>query len=300
MDLRTGNKHQRKIEGLCRTMIRIGDIEIELINDARVWADSGGVFGLVPRVLWSKVIDADSQNRVPMDHHCLLVRAASKIMVVDTGIGYKLTEKQIARMGLERAQGGLIEGLARHGVKPEDVQIVINTHLHSDHSGGNTHFEGETIVPAFPNAEYWVQRLEYADAAFPNERTRGTYFPENFASLYASGQMKLLDGESDVVPGIRCVVTPGHTRGHQSIVFESNHAAALYTGDMSTLGVHFTNLAWMTAYDVEPLITLETKRYWQRWALEKNALLIFVHEAQVPVGRVVRENEKLRIDPVTG
>jgi glyoxylase-like metal-dependent hydrolase (beta-lactamase superfamily II) len=276
-------------------MIQIGDIEIELINDGRVRADSGGVFGLVPRTLWSRVVEADEDNCILMDHHCLLVRAAGKTIVIETGIGNKINEKQAQRMGLERPNGGLVEGLARLGVKPDDVELVINTHLHSDHCGGNTYFEGEKLVPTFKNAEYRVQRLEYADAAFPNERTRGTYFLENFEDLYRSGQMTLLDGETDIVPGIRCVMTPGHTRGHQSIVFESGGVTALYTGDMSTLGVHFANLAWMTAYDVEPLVTLETKRYWQRWALEKNALLLFVHEAQIPTGRLVQDGDKLRV-----
>lgn len=279
-------------------MIKIGDIELELVSDGRIMSDSGGVFGLVPRVLWSRIIDADDQGRVPIDHHCLLVRAAGKSIVVETGLGSKLSEKQAGYIDLQRAEGGLVEGLARLGVRAEDVDVVINTHLHADHCGGNTRFESERVVATFPNAEYWVQRLEYADAILPNERTRGTYFAENFASLYESGQMRLIDGEVEVVPGMRCVVTPGHTRGHQSVVFEQGDEAALFTADLSTLAVHFARLAWMTAYDVEPLVTLETKRTWQRWALRKNALLIFTHETQIPVGRLVSQDGKLEVVPV--
>ncbi len=279
-------------------MIRIGEIEITLINDSRIWADTGGVFGLVPRALWSRFVEADEQSRIPMDHVCLLVRARNKIIVVETGLGSKLSEKREQLMHLTRPGGGLVEGLARHGVALEDVDLVINTHLHADHCGGNTYREGEQIVPTFPNASYWVQRLEYADAAFPNERTRATYLPENYVLLYESGQMELLDGEVEIVPGMRCVVTPGHTRAHQSVVFEQGSKAALYTGDLSTLAVHFAKLAWMTAYDVEPLVTLETKRLWQRWALERNALLIFGHDVQTPVGRLVEGKDgKLSLAP---
>ena len=276
-------------------MLSIGQIEIHLINDGRIWMDSGGAFGLVPRALWSPFLTPDADNRVPMDHNCLLVKASGKIIVVETGLGSRIGEKLAARVSLERADGGLIEGLARLGVAPEAVDMVINTHLHMDHCGGNTRFEGDKIVPVFPNAEYRAPRLEAADATYPNERTRGTYFADNFAGLIASGQMTLTDGESPVGPGIRCVPTPGHTRGHTSVVFEDGGQAAMYVADMASFSVHFANLAWMTAYDVEPLVTLETKRIWQPWALEHDARLIFVHDPVIPVGRLTRDGDKLKV-----
>lgn len=280
-------------------MIRIGEIEIIPINDAQIMSDSGGVFGLVPRALWSRTYEPDEQSRVPMHHNCLLVRAEGRIIVVDTGLGTRVPEKMAHIWSLTRPQGDLVEGLARHGVAPEDVDLVINTHLHSDHCGGNTRYdENGDLVPTFPNAEYWVQRLEYADAAFPNERTRGTYFHDNYAPLYESGRMRLIDGNVEVVPGVRCVVTPGHTRAHMSVVFEQNAEAAIYVGDMASLAVHFANLAWMTAYDVEPLVTLETKRIWQRWALERNALVLFEHDPYIVAGRLAPEGDRLRIVPV--
>lgn len=276
-------------------MIRIGEIEIECINDGRVQSDVGGVFGLVPRVLWSRYVQADEQNCIPSDHRCLLVRAGGKIIVVETGLGTRLTPKRIEQLGLTRPQGSLVDGLCRLGVSPEGVDVVINTHLHADHCGGNMRLEGDRLVPTFPSAEYWVQRLEYADAACPNERTRATYLPDNFAPLYAGGQMRLLDGETEVVPGIRCVVTPGHTRGHQSIVFEQDGQSALFVADLAILSVHFANLAWTSAYDIEPLVTLETKRAWQRWALAHDALLLFGHDADTFAGRLVKDGDKLRV-----
>lgn len=276
-------------------MIHVGDIEIEFVNDGRVQSDVGGVFGLVPRVLWSKVMQVDERNCVPMDHRCLLVRAGSKTIIVETGLGTRLSARRIEQLRLTRPQGSLVDGLGRLGVAPEAVNLVINTHLHADHCGGNMCMDGNRLVPTFPNAEYWVQRLEYADAAFPNERTRATYLPENFDPLYTTGQMRLLDGETEVVPGVRCVVTPGHTRGHQSIVFEQDGQSAFFVADLAILGVHFANLAWTSAYDVEPLVTLETKRAWQHWALEHDALLLFGHDPDVSTGRLVREGNKLKV-----
>jgi glyoxylase-like metal-dependent hydrolase (beta-lactamase superfamily II) len=276
-----------------KPVIKIGEIEIELISDGRTQSDVGGVFGLVPRALWSRYVQADEQNCIPTEHRCLLVRADGKTIVIETGHGTRLSEKRIRNMGLTRPDGTLFDGLARLGVSPEAVDLVINTHLHADHCGGNLRLDGDRPVPAFPNAEYWVQRLEYADAAFPNERTRATYLSENFAPLYEAGQMRLLDGETEIVPGIRCAVTPGHTRGHQSIVFEQGGQTGIFLGDMAVLGLHFANLAWMTAYDVEPLVTLETKRDWQHWALVHDALLIFGHDPFLATGRLVKDGDKL-------
>lgn len=275
---------------------QIGDIELHLVSDGTVQADAGGAFGLVPRVLWSRVMDTDALNRVPMALNCLLIRTDGRLILVETGLGDKLTPKEAQVWGIERPEGGLVGSLNRIGVAPEDIDIVINTHLHWDHCGGNTVLRNDQIVPTFPNAEYWVQRLEYADAAFPNERTRATYLAENFVPLYTSGQLRLLNGEAEPIPGVRCVVTPGHTRAHQSVTIERDGEAALFTGDLATFAVHFERLAWITAYDVEPLITLETKRAWQHWALAHQALLIFPHDTGIPVGRLVREDDgKLRL-----
>ncbi len=272
------------------TTLRVGDIKLHLVSDGVTWMDGGGAFGLVPRALWMGVIESDEHNRVPMILNCLLILAGGRTILVDTGLGDKLTPKDERILSIERPEGGLAAALQLAGVARKDVDIVVNTHLHSDHCGGNTTLQDGGIVPTFPNAEYWVQRLEYADAAFPNERTRATYLPENFTTLYESGQMRLINGETEVAPGVRCVVTPGHTRAHQSVVIEQDGQAALYTGDMSTFAVHFERLAWLTAYDVEPLINLETKRSWQRWALAHEALILFPHDTGMPVGRLVESD----------
>ena len=268
-------------------MIRIGDIEIYLFNDAEAWADPGGLFGLVPRVLWSRYYDADERNLIRTANHNLLIRSAGQLIIVDTGYGNCLSESQRARASITRFDGTQ-EGLRSLGIAPADIDIVVDTHLHNDHCGGNFRLRADgSRSAAFPNAEYLVQRREYADATHVNERTRATYLPENYAPLYEGGQLRLLDGDCEIAKGVSLLVTPGHTPAHMSVRIESNGQHAAFLCDMASLAVQFERLAWMTAYDVEPLVTLETKRAWQRWALETDALLIFPHDAVKPVGRLV-------------
>jgi glyoxylase-like metal-dependent hydrolase (beta-lactamase superfamily II) len=281
-------------------MLQIGDIRIHLINDCRIKVDPGGAFGLVPRALWSPLMPPDENLLVPMNHHCLLVQVAGNNVVVDVGYGDKLPDKQKAILQLERPTGSLIDALSRLGLTPADIHLVIDTHLHADHASGNTKYgENGAIEPVFPNAEYVVQRREYDDAMHPNERTRATYFPINYQPLCESGQMRLLNGDTELAPGVVGVVTPGHTPGHMSVRFESGGQHAAFVCDLASYAIHFERLGWMTAYDVEPLITLETKRVWQKWALETNALLIFPHDPLRPLGRYVLDDEgKSRVEPV--
>lgn len=269
-------------------MFKVGDIEIYLIQDSVTHADPGGMFGLIPRFLWSRYIKPNEHQLIPNNTLCLLVKTAGKHILVDVGFGEnKLSEKLLKHWGLTRPRGSLLDALGRLGLAAGDIDIVINTHLHADHTWGNTAIaEDGTVLPVFPNAVYFTQRREYQDATHPNERTRATYLAENFVPLVQSGQMKLLDGDTEFVRGVRGVVTPGHTPGHMSVVFESGGQAALFVCDMASMAPHFERLAWMTAYDVEPLVTLETKRKWQQWALEHDALLFLVHDTQMPVARL--------------
>lgn len=280
------------------TMYRIGEIEIYPVVDTRVWVDPGGEFGVVPRVLWQKVVGPDDRGLIPMDLISLLVRADRQTILIDAGLGDKLPAKQLGYWGLSEP-GNLLEKLAAIGVAPTDVDTVILTHLHSDHCGWCTVRRDGATVPTFPNARYLVQRREYADACFPNERTRATYLPANFKPLEAAGQLHLLMGDTRVAAGVRCVVTRGHTRSHQSVVFESDGARGLFTGDMASYTVNFERLAWVTAYDIEPLETIETKRAWQQWTLAHDALVFTCHDIARPVGRLRRHDDgKLQIEQV--
>lgn len=269
-------------------MFRLGELEIHLLLESHTLADGGGAFGLVPKAMWSREMPPDDRNLVPMNQHVLLVRAGGKTILIDTGIGSKMPAKWQEIWHLTYPNGPLAASLARLGLTPADIDLVIDTHLHNDHAGGNTVLDADGgLRPAFPNAEYVAQRREYEDGMRPNERTRASYIPDNYAPLVQSGQMRLLDGDTELAPGLFGVVTPGHTPAHMSIRFESGGQHALFTCDMATYSVHFEKLGWMTAYDVEPLITLETKRRWQQWALETNALLIFPHDPLRPAARLL-------------
>lgn len=281
-------------------MLRVGAIKVHLLQESHYLVDPGGAFGLVPRALWSRHVKPTADLLVPMTSNCLLLQTAGHNIVVDCGYGHKLPPKMQRQIHLTRPWGDLCAGLASLGLAPGDIDLVINTHLHADHCAGNTQFDedGEPVA-VFPNAEYVVQRREYEDASRPNERTRATYVAENFEPLRAGGQLRLLDGDSELAPGVRCVVTPGHTPGHMSVLLESEGETGIQLADMATYAVHFERLGWMTAYDVEPLVTLETKRRWQAWALEHDALLFFPHDPQRPAGRL-RQDEagRMRVDAV--
>jgi glyoxylase-like metal-dependent hydrolase (beta-lactamase superfamily II) len=263
--------------------MRVGELEIHLLSDGNVHVDAGGPFGLVPRALYENLFNPDPRNLIPMTLLSLLVRSCGKTILIDTGLGEKLQPKDVRYWNLERPTGSLIDGLNDSGLSPEEIDIVINTHLHCDHCGGNTVWDGGSIRPAFPNAIYLVQRMEWAEYANPDVRTRRTYLDENFTPLLQAGQAELLHGDMDVTDEVRCVVTPGHTRGHQSVVLQSGGWKGLFVGDMATYSVHMRRISWLTAYDVDPLENLSTKQRWQRWALEHNAWLFFQHDPYNPI-----------------
>jgi len=280
-------------------MLKIGEMTVHLINDVTYRVDVGGAFGLVPRSLYARYFQPDADNLIPMVQLCLLVQTADKNILIDTGYGDKVPDR-MRRILHWQDHNGLPRGLAELGITPEQIDLVINTHLHGDHCGGNTRYAGDaaTIEPVFPNAEYVVQRREYEDATHPNERTRATYLAENFQGLADTGQMRLLDGDTELLPGIWGLVTPGHTPGHMSVRLESGGEAAAFVCDLASYAVHYERLAWMTAYDVEPLVTLETKRTWQQWAIETGATLIFVHDPKRPVGRLVMDGKSPALEPL--
>jgi glyoxylase-like metal-dependent hydrolase (beta-lactamase superfamily II) len=241
-------------------------------------------------VLWQEIVRPDALNRIPFNVRCLLIRSAGKTILVDTGYGDKLTAKkreQISLQGERRLPGAL----DRLGVGADTVDIVINTHLHADHCGGNTLLSAGQLVPAFPRAIYYVQRRELADARYPNERTRGTYFAENYAPLEADGRLCILDGDVQVTPEVRCWVTPGHTRAHQVVVIESGGETAVWLGDACGWAVSMERLAWVPSYDVEPMESIESKRRLREWAKRTDALLLFQQDAAMVAGRVRRASD---------
>jgi glyoxylase-like metal-dependent hydrolase (beta-lactamase superfamily II) len=248
--------------------------------------------------LYEGIIQPNDDNKIPMMLNCLLIRSEGMTILVDTGLGDKLTEDARDLWELERPEGGLVDALYRLGVGVEDVDLVIDTHLHADHCSGNTRLIGDGLGATFPRAEYWVQRLEWAEACHPDARTRGTYFAENFTPLWQAGKLRLLHGDTQVTRHVRCVVTPGHTRGHQSVLMESGEWRGMYVADMASYAVHMEKLAWLTSYDVLPLENVQTKQIWRKWAIENEAWLFFEHDPVMTVARFVEQNGRYKLQPV--
>jgi glyoxylase-like metal-dependent hydrolase (beta-lactamase superfamily II) len=233
----------------------------------------------------------------------VLIRAEGHTILVDCGVGTKPNDFLAAQYEVRRPNGTLLDDLERHGLQPEEIDSVILTHLHGDHSGWATECVeqagGRRYQPTFPNARYYVQGQEFEDAIHPNERTRNTYFAENFVPLQEHGVLTLLNGAANITPSVRVVPTPGHTSGHQSIIVEQASSEAsgkpraaptLILGDMATYMIQFARLAWVTAYDVLPLQSIETKRYWQQWALARQAVLISPHDTLLPSGVLKKDS----------
>ena len=266
---------------------RVGSREVRVLSDGVIWLDAGAVFGLVPKVMWQRVTgETNDLNQIPLALNCLLLESDGKTVLIETGQGNKDFE-QTRRRGWEPDHGKLIEDLARNGVRPADVDIVINTHLHNDHTGWNTveNSDGELAV-TFPNARYYIQRGEWEDAMHPNERTRATYLPENLLPVEAAGQIEFIDGETQITSDITMIETPGHTAEHASVVIANGGESAIYLGDMIQHQVQLERVAWLSAFDVLPLINLETKKRLIADAIKNSSLLVAVHNPFPGVGRM--------------
>jgi glyoxylase-like metal-dependent hydrolase (beta-lactamase superfamily II) len=279
--------------------LKVGALTIHAIQAGGQKLDGGAMFGVVPKPLWEKRIAADERNRIQLGMRCLLIEHPSGPILVDTGAGNKENEKFKDIYGIEN-QGGnrltmLEDGLAQIGVRPSDIVLVINTHLHFDHAGGNTHLGANGSVEiSFPNATYIIKRGEYEYATHPNERTAASYFDRNYTPIEAAGKVEFVSREKEVVKGIRVIPTPGHTPFHQSILIESAGQRAFYLGDLVPTHAHLP-LPWIMGYDVEPLVTLETKRRILKQAVDEKWLLIFEHDAKVPWGRVEHDGKVYRL-----
>ena len=265
---------------------RVGSREVRVLSDGVIWLDAGAVFGLVPKIMWQRVTgETNDLNQIPLALNCLLLESDGKTVLIETGQGNKDFE-QTRRRGWEPDHGKLIDDLARNGVQPADVDIVINTHLHNDHTGWNTVHNGDDLAVTFPNARYYIQRGEWEEAIHPNERTRATYLPENLLPVEAAGQIEFIDGETQVTSDITVIETPGHTAEHASVVIANGGESAIYLGDMVQHQVQLERVAWLSAFDVLPLINLETKKRLIADAIKQQSLLVAVHNPFPGVGRL--------------
>jgi glyoxylase-like metal-dependent hydrolase (beta-lactamase superfamily II) len=279
----------------------VGGLRIHALQAGGQKLDGGAMFGVVPKPLWERRIPADERNRIPLGMRCILVEHDDGLVLIDCGAGNKETPKFLDIYGIENegANGrtALEDALAKLGHSPQDIRIVIDSHLHFDHGGGNTYRDEAGVVrPTFPNARYVVQRGELEYASHTNERTAASYLPHNFAPVAEAGLFDLVEGEREIVPGIRVLPTPGHVPFHQGILLESKGERAFFLGDLVPTAAHLP-LPWIMGYDVEPLVTLETKRRTLARALEEEWLLLFEHDATHAGGRMHHDGKSYALAP---
>ena len=259
--------------------MKLGDLEFHLVPDGHIYLDGGAMFGIVPKPLWEKQIPADARNRIQLGLNCLLIYAAGKRILIETGVGGKFDAKRRDIYGLDGPR--LYESLRGYAVMPGDIDFVVNTHLHFDHCGGNTRLEQDKVVPVFPNARYVCRRGEYETATHPNERTRATYFAENFAALESTKQLMLIDRDIELVPGVELICVPGHTADMLCVKLTGGGKTAFLLADLVPTGAHLP-LAWTMGFDLFPLTVIENKRKWLPQIAKEEWVALFVHDARMP------------------
>ena len=275
----------------------LGDFELTIVSDGTYFLDGGAFFGVVPKTMWSKKVTPDEQNRLDAGLNSLLVRTGEKNILIETGIGNKLPDK-MAQIYKQPAK--LLDNLHAAGVAPEDIDIVINTHLHFDHCGWNTVRRGDRVVATFPNAKYYAQEQEWEHGRLQLERDAISYMSPNYDPLLESGQMTLLNGDQELSPGISVKVFPGHTANMQAVIIESGGKGsekkkACYISDLIPTSAHL-DLTWVMAFDLFPLETIESRKKYYAQAIPERWLTVFTHDDQTPWGYVERgERGKLAL-----
>jgi glyoxylase-like metal-dependent hydrolase (beta-lactamase superfamily II) len=275
----------------------VGTLTVHALQAGLQQLDGGAMFGVVPKTLWERKIPADAKNRIPLGMRCLLIEHPDALILIDTGAGDKESEKFYGIYGIENSPIGqtgptqLESALSEAGFSPENVTMVINSHLHFDHAGGNTRRgDGGGAVPSFPKARYVVRRGEWDWAHMTNERTSASYFAHNYEPLQASGQLELVDADVELLAGISLRRTPGHTPHHQGILIESGNERMFYLADVCPTTSHVP-LPWIMGYDVEPLVTLESKKRLWAEAVTDGWTVVFEHDSVNAFGRIVRDGK---------
>jgi glyoxylase-like metal-dependent hydrolase (beta-lactamase superfamily II) len=266
--------------------MQLGDYRVEIVQDTEFRLDGGAMFGVVPRKLWARECPPDDDNRIRMNMNCVFIDTGSEKILIETGIGDKWTAKQTSMYGIDRVRT-LAETLKmRTGVGTHEITIVVNTHLHFDHCGGNTRLDASgKAVPAFPNARYFVSRAELDHAEQPSERDRASYLPENWRPMIESGQLQRKDSDYEVVPGLRMETIAGHNRSMQCWRLQRNGQTMFGFADLVPMRAH-VRLPWIPGYDLYPVESLEAKKWLLPQAARERWLCMFYHDPDEPLCRL--------------
>lgn len=274
--------------------MQFGDYRVEIIPDTEFRLDGGAMFGVVPRNLWSRVCPPDDQNRIRMNMNCVFIDTGHERILIETGIGEKWSEKHSTMFGISREQSLADSLRSVAGVEPDSISIVINTHLHFDHAGGNTALDSDgRAFSAFHNARYLIARDEYEHAETPNERDRASYLPENWRPLKESGQLELKPANYEVVPGLTMETYAGHNRSMQCWRLNREGQTLFGFADLVPMRAHVP-FAWIMGYDLYPAETLEVKKKLLPQAAREGWTCLFYHEPDEPLCKLVEEDGKLQ------
>ena len=258
--------------------LTLGDFELTAISDGTYHLDGGIFFGVIPKVMWERRVKADEKNLVPSGLNSVLVRTGDMTVLIETGLGNKLPGRLVNIYG---QPAKLLDNLGAAGISPEDIDIVINTHLHFDHCGWNTVRQGDKVVATFPNAQYYAQEGEWQHARQQHERDAVSYISDNYDPLVTNGQMHLLKGDQEIVPGVSVQVFPGHTDNMQAVMIKSGGKTACYISDLIPTTAHI-DLTWVMAFDLCPLQTIESRKRYYAQAMPEKWLTIFTHDPNIP------------------
>ena len=265
--------------------MKIGRFEIFSIVENSFKIDGGAMFGVVPKIIWQKVYPPDQNNMVKLDINLLLIKADGENILIDAGIGDGLSERQQKMFGVERSSH-LEKGLAQQNLSPEDIDLVLLTHLHADHAGGVIKLDKDgRKSPRFPNARHVVQIKEWEEAMHPDERTSATYFTSSLKILEEKKLLELIDGEDEAATGIKLINTGGHTPGHQAVLIEDGENKILWAGDIIP-STHHLRIPYVASVDLFPRETMEQKKRFLRMCSEDGWILAFDHDLKVKMGKI--------------
>jgi glyoxylase-like metal-dependent hydrolase (beta-lactamase superfamily II) len=277
--------------------MKLGKFKIYSVLDGFFRLDGGAMFGVIPKVLWQKTNPPDKNNRILLALRCCLIRTPNELVLIDTGIGHKFQGK-FEDIYQVKKEIFLEKSLEKLGYKPADITIVINTHLHFDHCGGNTKLdENGKVIPTFPNAKYYIQKSEWEAGNNPDDRSKASYLKENFLPLQEAGVLKLVDGDTKIIDGIEVIKTSAHTYGHQVIVVTSEVKKLIYWGDLIPTASHLS-LPYLMSYDLFPLQTMEQKEKLLAEALAENWVSFFEHDPKIAMAYLTQENKRIKIKSV--
>ena len=277
-------------------MMPLGDFELHPLSDGTFRLDGGAMFGVVPKVLWERRTRPDERNRIPLAMRPLLIRSDGRNVLIDAGVGDKLGPKDIEIYAIDRTES-LERSLAKAGLTPRDIDVVIATHLHFDHAGGFTTVIDGMPQPTFPRARHYIRKGEWEDAKHPHERNRASYFPENYLPLVEAGLVTFVEDDGEVLPGISVWRTGGHTMHHQIVRIESKGRTAVFAADLLPTVAHLDE-AWIMGYDLYPMDTLAFKKRFLPEAIAGEYVIFFEHDPVVTAGIIRVDAGRKRVEPV--